>query len=204
MGQRLVIDLIQGDKVVAAIYYHWSAYFISTIMELAKLSKAILEAEKEGKDKLLAVITKLEENEKYYDFSSKEYSLRSGGIIAEDLDKAKELYPDWQFKTKYIDRNCGLIALSDTQIGHLHDWEEGHANIHLDTHEIENSVDLDAAPFEFVDAIYETDEYDYSYPVQFESGRIKYKDRICNIDSFDCTCETIQELADFIEKALKE
>jgi hypothetical protein len=60
MGQRLVIDLLENGERVASLYYHWSAYFVSTLDELAHLSRTILEAEKTGKDKILAIIEMLE------------------------------------------------------------------------------------------------------------------------------------------------
>lgn len=200
MGQRLVVDLLKDDEVVAAIYYHWSAYFGSTIKELTKLSKAILEAEKTSKDKLLTVVEMLEEEEEFPNYFNNTIEKRRGGISGYqgELEAAQKLYPDHEFKTENVDRNRGLIAFTEEGIKSFHDWEEGHAEIDLDTHEITNGVDLDPDPFEFVDAEYTTDEYGDEYIETLYSGRIKINDITCNIDPFECTCETIIELNDFM------
>ena len=204
MGQRLVVDLIQNDKVVAAIYYHWSAYFASTVMELANLSKTILKAEKENKNKLLSIVEMLEEEEDYPDLFNKTMGKRRGGVrgVPEDLEAAKALFPDHEFKTENVDRNCGIISFSEEGIKSCHDWEEGHADINLDTHEITNNVDLDPYPFEFVDVEYEEEDGE-EYISCLYSGKIRINESQCNIDAFDCTCETIQELADFLDVQYK-
>ena len=203
MGQRLVVDIIQKDKVVAAIYYHWSAYFCSTIYELAKLSEAILKAQKEGKDKLLAVIECLEEEEEYTEYNGNK-RMRCGGVRGrpEEYEAAKRLYPNHIFKTEEVDRNCGLISFTEEGIDSFHSWSEGDASINLDTLEIENSVTLDPDPFEFKDAEAvneDEDGCDYCY----YSGKIKINGRTSPVDAFDCNCESILELFDFMDKKYK-
>lgn len=198
MGQRLVVDLVQNDKVVAAIYYHWSAYFASTIFELTKLSKAILAAEKEGKDKVLSIIEMLETKEEHKNYKG-EIEVRCGGVRREELEFAKKMYPDHEFEHEHVSRNCGIIALTEEGIRNFNDWEEGLARINLATHEISNDVCLDPDPFE-LDADYEVDEYGFKYITRFNSGKITINGKSCDVDAFDCDCESIIKLAEFMDK----
>ena len=204
MGQRLVIDIVQDNEPVAAIYYHWSAYYASTIGELAKLSKAILKAEREGKDPLLGIIEELETVEYHITPIRGEREPRRGGISSDDLELARTLFPNHTFETEYVDRNCGIIALSKKRMADFHDWEEGWAQINIDTHEIDDNVDLDPYPFEFVDAEYEEDEYGEQGISYLHSGRCKINGIESNIDPFECTCETIIELNDFMHEGLEK
>ena len=199
MGQRLVVDLVENGVVIAAVYYHWSAYFASTIDELANLSNAILKAEKENKNKLLSVIEMLEQEEEYRHLDGT-IEKRSGGICGtpEDMKAAETLFPDYKFKAENVDRNCGIISLTKEGIDNCHDWEEGHAEINLDTHEIINDVDIDPDPFE-LEAEY-TEEDGERYIDYYISGKVTINGRTCPIDAFDCTCETIIQLKDFMDK----
>ena len=183
MGQRLVVDLIQNDKVVAAIYYHWSAYFASTIYELAKLSKAILKAEEENKDKLFAIIQMLEEDQ-VYQFMNED-KIRHGGVCGsnEEMEAAMKLFPNYIPKRENLNRNCGIISFTEEGIKDFHDWEEGHAEINLDTHEISNDVDLDPQP-------YTVDIY----------GNVSINGKTSPVNAWDCDCESIIELFDFLDK----
>ena len=197
MGQRLVIDLIQNGEIVAAAYYHWSAYFASTIHELAELSEAIIEAEVTGKNKLGAIVDKLEKVSTNYSGEIIRGGVR-GGI--EELKAASKIIPNKAFETEFIDRNKGVITFTEEGIKHYHDWEEGHAEIDLDNLTISNNVILEADPFVFVDAVYETDEDGYEYIDYVETGRIRLNGRTCPIDAFDCGCGEILQLEEFMNR----
>ncbi len=197
MGQRLVIDLIQNGEIVAAVYYHWSAYFASTVHELAELSEAIATAVATGKNKLEAIVDKLEGVSKNY-----RGELIRGGVRGdpEELKAASIILPNRIFKTEFVDRNQGIISFTKEGIENYHDWEEGHAEIDLDNLTISNNVTLEADPFVFVDAVYETDEDGYEYMEYAETGRIRINGRTCPIDAFDCTCLEIMQLEDFMNR----
>lgn len=191
MGQRLVVDLVEDGEVVAAVYYHWSAYFCSTIVELANLSETILAAEKSGEDKLLAIVKYLETEKEYPDWyeEGKINKVRGGLSVVrpEEYAAAKKLFPDHEFATKNIDRNEGLITFTEKGIQECHMIMEGHATINLDTHSVNNTVSYDPDPFEFIDM----------------SGRISVNGKICPINVFDCTCESVIKLVEFMTTELK-
>ena len=190
MGQRLVVDLYKNKKKVASIYYHWSAYFESTIYELTNLSHDILQAEKEHKDPLLGIIEGLEE--------------RGGGLrggyapnYKDELDAALALFPDHKLSEK-VSRNKGLISFTEEGMESFRDWLEGHAIIELDSHKIFNGVSYDGERWL---------EYDYT-PVgpdgeggciqSAKSGVVSDGDKTCKVNAFELTCEEIFELAEFI------
>ena len=191
MGQRLVVDLVEDGEVVAAVYYHWSAYFCSTIYELAKLSETILAAEKSGEDKLLAIVKYLETEKEFPDlFEEGKINKVRGGLSVvhpEEHAAAKKLFPDHEFATKNIDRNEGLITFTEKGIQENHMIMEGYATIDLDTHSVRNTVSYDPDPFEFSDM----------------SGRISINGKTCSVNVFDCTCESVIELAEFMATELK-
>ena len=199
MGQRLVIDLIKDNKVVAAVYYHWSAYFASTVYELGRLSEAILKADKEGKDKLFAIVQCLEEDEQYTDFDGNKH-IRYGGVCGtpEEIKAAKKMFPNYVPKTEYVNRNCGIITFTEERINNFHDWEEGHGEINLDTLEVSHDVTLDPYPFEF-DAQTDEDENGDLCEYEFNSGKIKINGKFSPVDAFEGDCESMIKLVKFMK-----
>lgn len=129
MGQRLVITLEQNDKAVAAIYYHWSAYTYSALLETRKIIDCIYNSEDETLDRtLLRLIHHLEAN--------------GGGIRGTDEEFAyiKSLYPGEEFKTDGYSRNDGIIALSQDGMTTMRGWSEGDVYINLDTDQVDFCV----------------------------------------------------------------
>lgn len=130
MGQRLTIEIKDDNKTIAVIYYHWSAYFSSTIYELKAVKDDIVRAKENGQDILLSIIDGLEQR---------------GGGLGIDPDTralAKEKYPNREF-TMDINRNDGLIFLAEKDIEDTLDWSEGWASIDIETEEVLDDVDLE-------------------------------------------------------------
>lgn len=114
MGQRLNIEITAGNKVLANCYYHWSAYTSSAKFLTRQI---ILYLQKSRtKDPLLKAIRCLE--------------ITGAGLTTFELDDAKKLYPNKKFK-KAVDRNTGLIAISQTGIKDTQRWEEGKVTIDI-------------------------------------------------------------------------
>lgn len=131
MGQRLTVDILDNGERIAIVYYHWSAYFDSTIYELELLKNDIVAAKKEGKDVLLAIIDGLEK--------------RGGGLDLSFRSRkaAKNKWPDRIFKLN-IDRNDGIISIEEQDIKEVYAATEGTASIDIDTEEVITKVDLEA------------------------------------------------------------
>ena len=130
MGQRLVVSILDNGNRIAAIYYHWSAYFEPTIYELKYIKDDIVEAESKGDDVLLSIIRGIE---------------KRGGRLIEyrsTQELAKRLYPNETFKD-HGSSSDGLVALDYEDMKLLDNEAEGEASIFLEIKEIVNHVDLE-------------------------------------------------------------
>lgn len=114
MGQRLNIEIVANDKLLANCYYHWSAYTSSAKI----LTRQILLYLKRSKlkDPLLKAIRCLETT--------------GAGLTEFELEDAKELYPNKKFK-KATDRNDGLIAITQSEMNKTRRWEESRVTIDI-------------------------------------------------------------------------
>ena len=127
MGQRLVITIEKNEKSIAKIYYHWSAYTYSALLETRKVINCIYNHKDETeKEMLLHLIRFCEAN--------------GGGIdlYESELKYIQAMYPNETFKTENCSRNEGLIALSEKGMAEMQSWSEGDVYIKLD----DNSVDF--------------------------------------------------------------
>ena len=127
MGQRLVITIENNEKQLAKIYYHWSAYTYSALLETKKVIDCIYNHEDESeKEMLLRLIRFCEE--------------KGGGIKGdtEEFAYIRNIYPNEIFKTDNYSRSEGLITLSERGMAELQRWSEGDVYINLD----DDSVDF--------------------------------------------------------------
>lgn len=130
MGQRLVVTIKCEEKEMLKIYYHWSAYSVSALMETRDIINELFDDDNEIKDLRLRMIR---------------FSERNGGGISngKDSDEWKYIqneYPNETFKEKNINRNYGLIAISKEGMRDLQDWSEGDITIDLDEYKVINYV----------------------------------------------------------------
>ena len=138
MGQRLVVTITKNNEDLAKIYFHWSAYTYSALLETKKVVDCIYNHEDETvKELQLRLIKFVEDN--------------GGGIKGDDseFEYIQRMYPNEVFKTENYNRSYGLIALSKDGMQDLQDWSEGDVIIDLDTDTVENNVygwwdDIDA------------------------------------------------------------
>ena len=143
MGQRLVINGIKNHVPIFNIYYHWSAYTETALHETDQLLKYLLRPENCG-DLVLSAIKYCENN--------------GGGITGDkDLEEAKRLYPDHNFKTDGISRNDGLIAITADSMNNNLSWAEETIDIDFDNDLINNNVFWG---YDDIDQINEEYEYD--------------------------------------------
>lgn len=188
MGQRLVVALISGKEVVAAVYYHWSAYFDSTIYRLCELSEDILKAEKEARDPLLGILEGL---------AKRGGGVRGGDNPEKELAAVHQLYPTYVNPEEYS-RNDGIITFTKDGLDGFYYWADGFASINLDTHLIHNGVWYEGGDWL---------EYEYEdvgpngeggFIQTVNSGKVHNGEKICDVDAFNLTCEEIFKLAEFI------
>lgn len=126
MGQRLVITIHAFDEDIAKIYYHWSAYTTSALQEAKDIIDNVNWFDVTNKDELILRITRqLEEC--------------GGGVNIRDREAFKKKYPNETFKDD-INRNYGLIAITDDGMGELEYWSEGDLTIDFDEETVYNEV----------------------------------------------------------------
>ena len=131
MGQRLVVTVKNNGKDLAKIYFHWSAYTVSALMEARKIVDCICEEDyKTEKELQLRLIHFCEENGGGID----------GGSDSPEFKYIQNMFPNETFETDDYSRNDGLIALSEEGMEHMQGWSEGDITIDLDDEVIYNEV----------------------------------------------------------------
>lgn len=144
MGQRLNIEIRKDDKILANAYYHWSGYASSSLKLTSKILKNI---DNVNFDNDVVKAVKLLE-------------VTGAGLTKSELDFLNDNMRNTAFKGA-IDRNNGLIAISEKGISNTQFWEEAKVEIHLDTKNIklnlyydieENDYNADDMP-EFYEAV---------------------------------------------------
>ena len=131
MGQRLVVTVKNNGKDSAKIYFHWSAYTVSALMEARRIVDCICEEDyKTEKELKLRLIHFCEENGGGID----------GGSDSPEFKYIQNMFPNETFKSEGINRTYGLIALSENGMNDLQNWSEGDLDIILDEDLIINYV----------------------------------------------------------------
>lgn len=179
MGQRLVITIKQNNEDLAAIYYHWSGYTYSALLETKKVINCIYNHDDETIPEFqLRLVKFVEEN--------------GGGIRGDqyELEYIQNMYPNEKFNTDKYSRNNGLIALSKKGIKELQDWSEGDVIIYLDDDTVENTV------FRWYENIEEYNEEQREWDEDFEECTLEDIEEIhYNIGNFD-----VEEIDDIAEE----
>lgn len=118
MGQRLNIEIVNGETSLANSYYHWSGYTDSAL----SLTKKIINAYYQSIDivGLIMAVRLLEETD--------------AGINEEERKLIDEKYPEKFGRIPFkrcVDRNSGLIAVTEEGKEATRKWEEGRVTIDL-------------------------------------------------------------------------
>lgn len=131
MGQRLVITVKNNGINLAKIYYHWSAYTVSALMEASSVVNCICKQKNKSEKELqLALIH----------FCERNGGGISGGQDSDEWEYIQKIFPNETFKSEGINRTYGLIALSENGMNDLQNWSEGDLDIILDEDLIVNYV----------------------------------------------------------------
>lgn len=186
MGQRLVVKIFEDvntawkeegnkgneDNSLCSIYYHWSGYSTSSLIELIKIVNAMSEELKEnsvGKRvyisesedakvkivlpnfkliKFLSETTdedvKLDEIDKIQliQFLIKSLERVGARIDSDEYDVLPKLYQDIEFikKEEELNRNNGLIAITEAEKDKYNAYAEGYAYIYLKQRVVETDI----------------------------------------------------------------
>lgn len=131
MGQRLVCTIIKDHKAICNVYYHWSAYTYSALLETKKIIGCIYNHKDETESELLL---------RLIHFCEENGGGISNGYDGDEWKYIQSLYPNEEFKAEGIDRNYGLISLSEKEMEVSQSWSEGDVYINLDTDQVDFQV----------------------------------------------------------------
>ena len=134
MGQRLNIEIRKDNIVLANAYYQWSGYTSSALILTEEILKNI---DNVNFDNEVVRAVKLLE-------------VTGAGLTSSDIDILGEDMKNINFK-KAIDRNEGLIAISEKGIENTQYREEARVEIHLDTQNIILDLFWDIDEDDFID-----------------------------------------------------
>ena len=179
MGQRLVITVRKEREDIAKIYFHWSGYSVSALEETMSLLEDIDTNEEDIKKLQLNIIRACESMGGGID----------GGAGSEEFSYVCNMFPNVSFKED-PNRNCGLVALSENDMGKLQRWSNGNIVIDLDYNKIYNSV---------------LHEYHSIEEYEAETGQRADEVYCCesDIDITDFRMEYIDEVIDFIGAVIR-
>ena len=149
MGQRLVIDIIIDDEVKANCYMHWEAYTISTLFALRDIIEVIKKYDmvknndevnnigvlsfskwsfkEDMEDSLLWAVRIFE---KITNLSYHTSVMEHPGLDSSSYEYMKEKFPNLAFHTA-IDRNIGIIHVTEDTMENANNWAEGRLTIDL-------------------------------------------------------------------------
>ena len=127
MGQRLVLlnstPFIQTDDQIdtSAIYYHWSAYTDSAVVEITNLRDSVKEYYHKNYNP----------NVNRLDFFNLACLQAVSGIAPQYEESIKyiESLTNQPYDSSHVNRNDGMIGFTPTDIDHILDWSEGTVDI---------------------------------------------------------------------------
>ena len=155
MGQRLNIEIRKDDKVLANAYYHWSGYTSSSLELTSEILKNIDNVNFDN-DVLKAV--KLLES-------------TGAGLTKSQFDfLSDDIKNNITFKSA-INRNDGLIAISEKEISDTQYYEEARVEIHLDTKNIKLKLYWDVAEDD-----YDADDMPEFYEAVIDYTNVSFED----------------------------
>ena len=145
MGQRLNIEICNSTRTLANAYYHWGAYTDSALEYTAEIIDAYHNLSGQITDELQLVVKLLEAT--------------GAGITDEEKERMTH-DPDFDFSginfSSAIDRNEGLIAVTEKGMEETRSWEEGRVTINIE----EANFCFDVVSY------YDKDEYVEDYGVK--------------------------------------
>lgn len=160
MGQRLNIEIMSGDKVLANAYYHWSAYSETAI----EMTKNII-------------------NE-YYEIDEKNEIFKAVKLLectgAGINDKERNFIKNNPLLNSLTIQNCinryeGLLSVSEEGIQETRYWEEGRVTIHIDTETFDFNV-LSRIRIDKYEEVYERKIEDVPFIENFSFDNIPFSD----------------------------
>ena len=174
MGQRLNLEIVDNNGVLANSYYHWSAYTGSAI-ELTEAALGAFYDSPEDISQLGLAVFMLQET--------------GAGLYSEEKERISadetEMFNGIEFRDAR-DRNCGLLSVTKSGIEETERWEEGRVTVNIEDRTVDFSVIWTYTAGEYNEDMGDEDAYDslpsYDCPMsgvsfdEFYTIRTAYED----------------------------
>ena len=120
MGQRLNIEFYVNNKAIANCYYHWSGFSDSAMAHTQCLIHHLQDYDFSNmpEDEVKFIVIRTLE-----DFGAR--------LSEADIEEARKLYPERKFSNEDMNRNEGLIGITQHSMDITRNWEEARVNIFL-------------------------------------------------------------------------
>ena len=176
MGQRLNIEILKGEKLLANAYYHWGGYTSSSIELTKHLINNINNSNNIEIDVIYAI--KLLESTK-------------AGMTDEEISYFKnENKIDLKFK-ECSSRNEGIIAISPEGMNKTRYWEEARVSIDIENKKVKfKAIRLYNTPEQIQEWISDYEEDINNLPIYY-------------INSFDFTFEEFYTFGNIVLEMIK-
>lgn len=160
MGQRLNIEILDGDRLLANAYYHWSAYTSQAVYLATKIVSDFYtnRALRKGDVRTIA-IRLLEHTGAGYNEIERDRISRSEDEFLKNL-----------IVNDCVDRNRGLLAVTEEGMNENRSWEEGRVSIDISSELIRFDVYSEIPDKE------REDYYDDWQPVLVDEDSFKWPD----------------------------
>lgn len=174
MGQRLNIEIVSGDTSLANCYYHWSAYTHPALMLTKKIVDSYYDSEESNELKMAVELLEI----------------TGGGVNEAERKEIEKQYNKFGYLRlkDCVNRNEGLISVTEQGKGETRNWEEGRVTIDLNAETI--CFDL-----LFNDTVEDYSEY---YDENFNEGSFE-KLPECLYDFANIPFECVDDVINFVE-----
>lgn len=173
MGQRLNLEIVDNNGVLANSYYHWSAYSGSAIALTESVISSYFDLP-EDLSSLGMAVCMLQET--------------GSGIYSEERERidadASGRYKGIEFHNA-MDRNRGLLSVTKPGIEETEKWEEGRVTVNIETETVSFGVVWEESSDEFNE----------------EAGDDAFGDlEECSVDFDNISFEEFHEIRDVYEQ----
>lgn len=160
MGQRLNIEILDGETLLANSYYHWSAYTSSAIHLTAQIINTFYSSLHKTDTSLRTTAIRLLES-------------TGAGYDAEERFRIEQSEDEFLKNLKVndcIDRNRGILSVTEEGMNDTRSWEEGRVSIDISSKLVYFNVYSEIEDDEW------DDYYDDWHPVLVDEDSFKWPD----------------------------
>lgn len=158
MGQRLNIEIINDDKVLANAYYHWSAYTSSAISLTETILHSFID---DGRYDLPKAIALLKSTGATFNSEENDLALLNKELIQFTLTDEDTIH-----------RNKGLISFSKKGIEETEYWEEARVTINIES----KCIDFDVFVYMSTDEYKEESIYSKIKNIDIDVNNISFNE----------------------------